>query len=122
MWYILWFLVVHSTPATHPTISKKERQYIENHTVPRKVFDHPFLKTTLIFRSEMDLLSIFRNPGLKLFVRLFTISNIKLGIFKLFQAVFFATFILRGNIRYCKVFQESLLITFIKHDVEKSCQ
>ncbi|XP_066916551.1 sialin-like [Clytia hemisphaerica] len=42
VWYILWFLVVHSTPATHPTISKKERQYIENHTVPRKSTNIPW--------------------------------------------------------------------------------
>ena len=68
VWYILWFLVVHSTPATHPTISKKERQYIENHTVPRKVIiprrrlaiipfiipSSNFIKEGITYRTELS--------------------------------------------------------------------
>lgn len=30
IWYICWELFVYDTPATHPTISIRERTYIEN--------------------------------------------------------------------------------------------
>lgn len=42
VWYILWVLVVHPTPATHPTIAKKERQYIEANTATRKSHHIPW--------------------------------------------------------------------------------
>lgn len=30
VWYVAWMLLVYDTPAEHPTISVKERAYIEN--------------------------------------------------------------------------------------------
>jgi len=30
LWYICWILLVYDTPAKHPTISIRERTYIEN--------------------------------------------------------------------------------------------
>ena len=29
MWYGLWLLVVHDSPSTHPTITKEERNLLE---------------------------------------------------------------------------------------------
>ena len=37
MWYILWLFVVHVSPNTHPTISKRERNYINRNIITRKV-------------------------------------------------------------------------------------
>lgn len=42
IWYILWILMVHSTPQTHPTISEKERKYIKKNTMLRKSTDVPW--------------------------------------------------------------------------------
>ena len=44
MWYILWLFVVHVSPNTHPTISKRERNYINRNIITRKVF-HLIIKT-----------------------------------------------------------------------------
>lgn len=32
LWYICWILLVYDSPAKHPTISVRERTYIENFT------------------------------------------------------------------------------------------
>ena len=29
LWYVAWELVVHESPASHPTVSEEEKKYIE---------------------------------------------------------------------------------------------
>lgn len=42
IWYILWMLMIHASPSSHPTISEKERKYIYRNTTPRKSTDVPW--------------------------------------------------------------------------------
>jgi len=42
VWYIAWVMIVHSTPAQHPSISKRERKYIEQNVETRKSIKIPW--------------------------------------------------------------------------------
>jgi len=42
IWYILWILMIHATPQSHPTISDKERKYIYRNTTTRKSMEVPW--------------------------------------------------------------------------------
>ena len=37
LWFVLWMLTVHDSPAQHPRISQAERHYIESSVGQRKV-------------------------------------------------------------------------------------
>ena len=37
LWWIVWVAVIHESPATHPTISEKERKYIQRNVDVAKV-------------------------------------------------------------------------------------
>lgn len=42
VWFVVWMLVVHDTPAQHPGISKEEKDYIETSVGTRQVRGHHY--------------------------------------------------------------------------------
>lgn len=44
IWWILWAFLIHESPAKHPSISKSERNYIEQNVDVQKVKDNVYLK------------------------------------------------------------------------------
>lgn len=42
LWFGLWVCIAHPSPASHPTISKKERKYIEKNVTTRKSMSIPW--------------------------------------------------------------------------------
>ncbi|XP_048729076.1 sialin-like isoform X2 [Ostrea edulis] len=43
VWFVIWMLIVHDTPAQHPGISKEEREYIETSVGTRLKVKTPWL-------------------------------------------------------------------------------
>ena len=43
LWFVVWMLVVHDTPAQHPRISQEEKDYIETSVGTRQVTSHSLI-------------------------------------------------------------------------------
>ena len=67
LWFVVWMLVVHDTPAQHPRISQEEKDYIESSVGTRQVTSH----STII---SIDWHNFFRN-ALKLQVVMLNVTK-----------------------------------------------
>ena len=61
LWFVAWIFLAYSSPATHPRISKEEREYIEysiaaGRSGDKEVLPHPLASASLKKKLQLALL------------------------------------------------------------------